>query len=248
MLTDVVVVVFNPDMVALDCLNSLNEHNAGLGRIILIDNASRDKTNVIRLAGLADVHVTLRVQASLAGAWNTGISYSNTPYVVISNDDIIFTRDWLPPLQEAFGADRHLGVVQPYNTLAGLPVGFPNNYEREDRVGDTPRDNFVGCCFAVNKKIYPALKLFDSSRWPDDLDYTYFYEKYYPFGAEDQDFYERVRRAGFKTQTHFGSYVHHFTGKTMSQLEDFHDVKARSNELFAERWNGMQMREEVPKP
>jgi GT2 family glycosyltransferase len=238
--SDVVVVVFNPPAIAVDSLKSLRQHSNGLGKIILVDNFSqRNLDRVDKCRELADEYIRPPKQVSLAAAWNLGIGQSTTPYVVITNDDIIYTHDWLLPIIDGLQRRSDIGVLQPYNTLSGLPTGFPHNYKPEDKIGEPPLSNFVGCCFAINKAIYPKLKEFDHQRWPEDLDYTYFYEPFYPFGSEDQDFYRRVRAAGFGTKTHFGSYIHHFTGQTMSTIPTFENTKAESMRKYNERWNNV---------
>jgi len=203
----------------------------------MVDNCSKDKTNILRVAGLVDVLVTLKSQASLAGAWNAGISYSNTEYIVITNDDILFTKNWLPPLIASFEADKKLGVVQPFNTVGPLPAGFPFNFNPLNVVGPIPVDNFVGCCFAIRRDVIKPLKEVDKKRWPKDAeDYTYFYEKFYPIGTEDQDFNRRVQLAGYTIQTAFDSYVHHYSSETTKQLPNFASIKDQAIEIYRQRW------------
>lgn len=237
---DVVVVVFNPDPMAIESMRSLRDHDSGLGRIMLVDNYStRNLDTVATCRELADVNIRPPQQVSLAAAWNLGIAESTTDHVVITNDDILYTKDWLPPLIEALNADQSIGVLQPYNTLSAIPDGFPHNYQLEDRVGGIPKSNFVGCCFAINKGIYVRLKEYDQQRWPDDPQYTYFYEPFYPFGSEDQDFYRRVRECGFHTMAHFGSYIHHFTGQTMKSIPTFEQTKTASMRKYERRWSNL---------
>lgn len=236
---DVVVVVYNPKEVAIECVKRMRQFDKAMNRLILVDNFSKSDEIVKQLRPYVDEYIRPKQQISLAAAWNLGILHAETQNVIISNDDIYVTEDWLVPIDRTLQrqSSKDIGVLQPYNTLSGLPANFPNNYVKEPRVGNIPRDNFVGCCFAINRTIYDKLKEFDKTAWPDDWkDYSFFYEPLYPFGAEDQDFYERVRRAGFKTLTHFGSYIHHFTGATMSQIPDFEQIKERGNQTFRERW------------
>lgn len=238
---DVVAVVFNPSPIAVESLKGLKEHNKGLGKVILINNCStKNLSTVAEAQKYADINVNLTEQVSLAEAWNIGISKSDTQFVVITNDDILYTKDWLVPLEKAMTDDPSLGVLQPFNTLSGLPENFPNNYTPEDKVSDIPHSNFVGCCFAINKAHYKALKEYDNARWPNDTDYTWFYSPFYPFGSEDQDFYRRIRAIGLKTLCHFGSYIHHFTGETMRNITTFSETRDRSMRMFNERWDNVQ--------
>lgn len=238
--TDVCVTMFNPTEKADICLATLFENRDGVGRIIILDNASSDKAHVESSSAYADVVVTIQKQISLAALWNVGMQIARTRTVVMSNDDIVFTRDWLPPLQQAVEEDLLIGVIQPYNTLAGIPDNFPNNYRREPVVGEIPGDNFIGCCFMVNTWVYTLLKRYDRAHWSDGNQYTYFYEPFHPFGAEDHDFYRRVRNIGFKTVTAFDSYVHHWSGESMKQVPEYEDLKEISNTMYHKRWAGIE--------
>lgn len=238
---DVTITVFNPTPIAIQSLKTLNENRAGVERIIIVDNGSTDTTNIPALVPLCDYFITLKKQVSLAQSWNIGIESCNNTIVVVSNDDILFTKDWALPLITAFEDSPVLGILQPYNTLSIIPEGFPNNYKLQDTIGEIPKDNFVGCCFAVNKKIFADLKNFDKKTFPKDwATYSYFYNNLYPFGCEDQDFYRRVRGAGYATLTHFGSYIHHFTGQTIPRVNKYTTVQRTSDLMYKERWrNGV---------
>lgn len=238
---DVVAVVFNPSPIAVDSMKSLRENNKGLGKIVLVNNHStKNLETVVAAQEYADINIDLEEQVSLAEAWNIGISKTENKIVVITNDDIIYTKDWLPPLEEAMNEDPSIGVLQPYNTISAMPENFPNNYAPENRIGNIPHSNFVGCCFAINKDHYESLKLYDEMKWPNDKNYTWFYSPFYPFGSEDQDFYRRIREIGLKTLTHFGSYIHHYTGETMKNIETFSEVRDRSMRMYHERWNNIE--------
>ncbi len=236
-MTDVMVTMWNPTDKAVRCIKTLREHSDGVGRIVILDNASKiDVTYLNECSDLADLVVKVPRQISLGALWNLAMETAKTPTVVISNDDIVITPDWLPPLQKAVESDPGIGVVQPYNTLQGIPENFPDNYKRQDRVGDIPGSNFIGCCFMVNTAIYEPLKAFDRKRWDDGDTFTYFYENYYPLGREDQDFYRRVREAGFSTVTAFESYVHHWSGESMKRWTDFEAFKSMADMVFHCRW------------
>jgi len=239
---DVVVVIHNPGEIAIPCLESLNEHDQGIGNIIIIDNASHKNYEAIQNNHLLyDTYVRLNNKVSLAEAWNIGMTMASSEIVVISNDDIIFTDGWASSLEKSMIDNKNIGVLQPFNTIGKLPDNFPYNYLKVDQVGDIPKSNFVGCCFAINRSIFQAVKEFDRRHFQDWDTYTYFYSKFYPFGCEDQDFYRRVRECGFQTLTDFGSYVHHYTGQTMKNISNFESVKTASDKLYTKRWKGVKL-------
>lgn len=234
---DVTLTIHNPPAISIECVKSLCTNREGVDKIIMVDNASSDLTNVHALELMADIVVTLKQQVSLAATWNIGLGISQSDFVLVSNDDIVFAPGWKQPLITALYSDPTIGILQPFNTLSELPENFPDNYIKVQMVGEIPRDNFIGCCFVVRTSMLPHLKRYDKNHFIDWECGTYFYEKFDPFGPEDQDLYRRVRNNGYKTLTHFGSYVHHYTGQTMHAIPDFETLKERSNTIFNERWS-----------
>lgn len=234
---DITITIHNPTQLAVDCLDSFLRNREGVEKLIVVNNASTDNSFVGKFIEKADDYVNLTEQVSIGESWNVGIARSTAKYILVSNDDIVFAPGWKEPLLTALEADPKIGVLQPFNTLSTFPDDFPNNYKKRDMIGDIPGDNFIGCCFVVRKSILPELKAFDKENFPDHEEYTYFCDKFYPFGPEDQDFYRRVRHIGYTTKTHFGSYVHHYTGQTMKQIPNFEELKAKGNEILKERWS-----------
>lgn len=239
---DVTITIHNPKQIHVDCITSLLEHKEGVSKLIIVDNASTELEFVEEISSITSTFQgtsiwTLDTQFSIGESWNLGISELNSDLVLVSNDDIVFTKNWCRPLIDAMEQDQKIGVLQPFNTVGALPDEFPENYTKVDRVGAIPSSNFVGCCFVIRKSLLTQLKQFDKLHFQDWNDYTYFCDKFYPFGPEDQDFYRRVREIGYTTKTHFNSYVHHYTGQVMSSIPNFEELKERGNQLFHERWS-----------
>lgn len=234
---DVVMTIHNPREVSTLCLESFRQHKKGIGKFIIVDNNSTEPDYLSPFYLMADQVVTINKQVSIGESWNLGITESTAPYVLITNDDIMFSPDWLAPLEDALNKDTKIGILQPFNTLSALPENFPQNYHKSSLVGPVPKNNFIGCCFVIRKDILPVIKRFDQTHFPKDADsYTYFYPQFYPFGPEDQDFYRRVQLSGYSIRTHHNSYVHHFTGETMKQIPNFEELKVQSQTVFDERW------------
>ena len=238
-LTAQVVVVAKENLATtVESVESLIAATPGLS-LIAIDNASKDRQIFEYLSDHAEIAVRNNKQVSLAQAWNQGVYLSTAPVVVITNNDILYAPGWLPPIIEGL-KDFAIGVLQPHNTLSVLPPSFPNNYHRENRIGEIPREDFKGCCFGFRRDVYNVVESLQNKVANEKV--GGFDSRFYPFGAEDQDFYRMVRKAGYTTVTHFGSYVHHWTGKTMDVIytrEEFEAHKQRANEMFEKKWKAI---------
>ena len=234
----VVVVAKENLATTIESIESLLKATPGV-RIIAIDNASKDPEVFKYLSCDAEICVRNNAQVSLAQAWNQGVHLSTADVVVITNNDILYAPGWLPPIVEGL-KDFGIGILQPKNTLSTLPAGFPDNYQLQDRIGEIPREDFVGCCFGFRHRLYDCIE-----REQNEIAEARiggFDSRFFPFGAEDADFYRMIRRSGHSTVTHFGSYVHHWTGRTMDAIytrEEFEAHKQRANEMFEKKWSAI---------
>lgn len=211
----------------------------GDGAIIVgIDNASSNPDTKDLLSIYCDDVKRFDNRVSLAAAWNFGIRRKpEADITVITNDDILYTKGWLDNLIIAMELNPTVGIMQPYNTVGAMPVDFPENYTLRDSVGDVPKDNFVGCCFGIRQDALQKMLELEAKQgiepYPGMFD-----ERLFPFGAEDQDYYWRMRRVGYQIKTDFGSYIHHYTGQTMTKLyspEEFEEIKKRTAVFMHEK-------------
>ena len=238
-LTAQVVVVAKENLTTtVESVESLIANTPGLS-LIAIDNASKDPGILSFFKDTAEIVVRNNKQVSLAQAWNQGVHLSTAPAIVITNNDILYAPGWLPPIVEGL-QDTRIGILQPFNTLSGKPADFPHNYKSENRIGDIPRaTNFVGCCFGFRRETYDAVERLQAEiagRAVGGFD-----SRFYPFGTEDVDFYQLVKELGGSAQTHFGSYIHHYTGRTMDLLytrDEFHAHQDRCTAMFHAKHNG----------
>ena len=244
LLVQVVVVAKDNLATTVESVDSLIAATPGLS-LIAIDNDSKDPGVWEYLSIKSEIAVRNNKQVSLAQAWNQGVYLSTAPSVVITNNDILYSPGWLPPIVDGL-ADSTIGILQSYNTLSGRPVGFPTNYKPVNRIGDIPADNFVGCCFGMRREVFDRVEQLQTAAV--GMKVGGFDSRLYPFGAEDQDFLLFVRRLGLKIQTHFGSYIHHFTGRTMEMLytpSQFHEHQDRCTEMVHAKHSGRKKGDKI---
>lgn len=224
------VTIDNPEMLqeSLDTLKSTIPQDT---KVVVVNNGGKLQKPKDIIKGFGFELIDLEQRISLAGAWNIFLKMDYS-YTVISNDDILYSEGWFTNLIDAMEKNLDSGIIQPYNTLSSKPENFPNNYQLENRVGDIPGDNFRGCCFGVSKLSKNTMaqyeEQFEAEKYKGLFD-----EDLYPFGSEDQDYYIRMNKAGFKFSTCFNSYIHHYTGKTMNMLyspNEFASIVTRNAE------------------
>jgi GT2 family glycosyltransferase len=116
----IIIPVFNQWRLTEQCLKSLCEHTPGsFFEVIVVDNASTDETAMFcRQLGdslFADRFILLRQSENLgfARACNLGAEQTKGEYLFFLNNDTLLTKDWLPPLFQAFRTFHGLGMVGP---------------------------------------------------------------------------------------------------------------------------------------
>jgi len=97
---DVTITIHNPTQIHVDCIKSLLHNRSYVGNIVIIDNASGHSEFVDEIAMMANIYHRLEKQVSIGESWNIGIELTQSRYVLVCNDDILFTKNWCIPLIE----------------------------------------------------------------------------------------------------------------------------------------------------
>lgn len=208
------------------CLESLQSTLTFPAEIILVDNASTDRTAEY-LQTLTDVRVISNAQnLGFAGGCNTGIKAAKGEWVVVLNNDVIVAPGWLAGMLDA--ADYwKLQIVSPA-IREGEYVYDINAYARNltsrmRRVIRKGRAN--GICFMAHKKVFETIGLFD--------------EKFLIGQYEDKDFFLRATRAGFALGTVGSAFLHHFgsaTQKAIKRQTAPRPYALENKAYFARKW------------
>lgn len=113
--TSVVIVTWNAGATIGDCLASLAPAVAsGTAHVVVVDNASTDGTT----ATVADIAPWARLvrnsdNRGLAAANNQGIRASRSPFVLISNPDVIYETDTIAALEACMDTHRRAAFAFP---------------------------------------------------------------------------------------------------------------------------------------
>jgi GT2 family glycosyltransferase len=176
-------------------------------------------------------HIDKRIQiirpdtpSSYATACNTGARHARGNYLLILNDDLDFTSDWLGPLVHIMQTDAAIGIIGPALTYrdgrfqlswGDDPTIWRELHERR-RQREARSDNGVayrqraeqsrtahdvdwvtGAVMLCSRNAFDAVNGFDTG---------------YPFYYEDIDICRRVRSAGFRVRYIPDVSVVHFLG------------------------------------
>ena len=236
-----VIPVYGQHVMTFTCLKSIAETCRDLPiEVIVIDDCSPDPA-ADALKPVAGIKVIRNaVNLGFLKSCNHGVSQAQGEYVVILNNDLILTGDWLKKLESVYGQFPDTGLVgamlvYPDGSLqeAGGIVwrdGSAWNVGRGDDPGK-PEYNFVrevdycsGACLLIRRDFWNALGGFD--------------EAYAPAYYEDTDLAFRVRAAGKRVFYQPLARVVHFEGQSSGTdlTKGIKKHQVINQKTFAARW------------
>jgi len=169
-------------------------------------------------------------------AVNQGIQAASGDTIVILNNDVFCTPNWLEILQGRLSAG--LDMVGPVtNSISGPQQVLIDQYEdiatldkaaeehRKKNEGQWfPFHRLVFFCVAIKREVIDKIGLLD--------------EIYTPGNYEDDDYCLRAIDAGFKLGIAKDCYVHHFLSVTHKALKlDYQSLQNKNKKIFNDKWS-----------
>jgi len=240
MKASIIIPTFNALHFTKQCLSSLRLTTRFPHEIIIVDNGSTDGTREF-IAGKKDIRlITSDENLGYAGACNLGIKASDSRYIVISNNDIIFTPNWLSRLIETSEVNESVGLVGPVtNNAAGYHRQPHNSYENNislfkesKRIREQNKGSYlfvtllIFFCTLIKRKTVEQIGILDPNLGLggcDDLDYSF-----------------RAHMAGLRLILDRSVFVHHFCSKTYSSNSlDYWGLSKESISRYNKKWLGI---------
>jgi len=198
--------VLNQAHYTRECLETLRRAGIADSQIVVVDNGSTDETPTL-LAGSPELVVIRNdTNRGCGGAWNQGVRARPANWTVVLNNDVLAPPGWLEGLVD-FAEREHFDIVSPAMFEGDADYDFPRYaIEFMERMARVKRPGVAsGACFMVHRRVFEKVGLFD-----DDLRLG---------GYEDDEFFRRCRKAGFRVGTTGGSFLHHFGSITQKAMK-----------------------------
>ncbi len=237
-LVSIVMLSWNAPQFTKLALESIRAHTQGEYEIVIVDNGSGPET-VEWLETLTDVRVIYNPHnRGFAGGNNQALAAARGEYVVLLNNDVIVTENWLEGLLRAFDRIPGLGVSAPRsNKIAGDQIvvdasysGMPEMHEyaarRRMRYRDSGyiTDRAIGLCLCIDRRVIVEVGGID--------------ERFGVGNFEDDDFCLRVRAAGYRIFVCDDVFIHHFGSQTFAANKIDWTATMRENwSKFAAKWD-----------
>lgn len=207
-------------------------------QLIIIDNASTDDTiNYIRT--LDDVyHIENTQNLGFPTAVNLGLELVKTPYFVIANNDLLFTKHWLERLVKSIETDPKLSILGvKSNFVSGPQLTKDPGYKNSEGLNtyvESVKNN------PNNKIIYKNRIVFLCTILQSHLLYTIgLLDENFGLGNfEDDDYCLRTIKAGLHCAYDEGVYIHHFGSRSfINNKINYNELIERNKKYFMLKHN-----------
>jgi len=238
---DIIVPVFNSLHVVKLCLNSVLSCTNWPYRLIIVDDASDEKTkeylDVFAKAHPEHIVITNKTNRGFAATVNRGLLAGTSPYICLLNSDVIVTPGWLTKLVISLNADERNQIVNPTtNNTALINVNMQpgTSYLDMNRAielmsgQDYPEIMPTGFCFMFFRSLINKIGIFDESykNYGEESDFFMRTITY----KDDNGVYPRYRAIMADN-----TYVFHERGTSFSQLGA--DTHMGYRKIASERFN-----------
>jgi N-acetylglucosaminyl-diphospho-decaprenol L-rhamnosyltransferase len=222
----VVIPVLNQLHYTQQCVSSLISVGVEASSLLIINNGSTDDT-AAWLASRPDLRsINNAVNLGCGGAWTQGALLANTDWVVLLNNDIICTHNFIQA-QIVAAEMQGLKVVSP------SMVEFELDYDQAAFTPDflakmngvTRLGWFHGVCFSVHKTVFQKVGFLDTDRML--------------FGREDAEFLARCTNAGVPVGTVGSALMHHFGMITQTAMKKEQGVSKFGDHRYLYRKMGL---------
>lgn len=239
--TSIIIPTYNKKDLLEMCLNSIEAHTPHPYEIIVVDDASSD--------GTADLFPSRRKvrlakhthNAGFAGSVNTGLMMAKGRTVVVLNNDVLVTENWLGNMLKCLYSSPEIGAVGPvtnyiggeqqvdvpYDRIEGMQE-FAAGFNQSDPGLWRQTERLVGFCLLMRRETVLRTGFFD--------------EGYNVGNYEDDDWMIRLRIQGLKLMIAGDTFIHHFGSETMKSLEprEVEQNTMVNQSYFHQKWGGTE--------
>ena len=236
-MTSIIIPSFNGLNQLRICVDSIRAYTTEPYEIIVVDNASKDGTTAYcRSEKLT--FISLPTNAGFPVACNMGLQLASGDELLLLNNDVVVSSNWLSNLKRALYSAPDIGIVGPVTNYASGQQQVQTFYKdiagfhKAAETANIPNvskwigtQRIVGLCFLFKREVLNVVGLLD--------------ERFSPGHYEDDDYCFRARLLGYKLLIAGDTLVHHEGSVSFKQVYTggWQELVERNRKLFIEKWN-----------
>ena len=236
--TSIIILSYNNLNYTKQCLESIRKYTKNENyEIIVIDNNSNEETKNW-LKTQYDIKLQLNTyNRGFPGGCNDGIKLANPLNdILLLNNDIIVTHNWLKNLKIALYSNKNIGAVTPITNSSSYWQSIPITYKNLSQMHEfsykinisnkakwEERVILVGYSMLIKKEVFDKVGFLD--------------ETYFPGNFEDNDYCLRIITAGYKLLLCHDTFVHHYGSASFSINSSYNKILETNKKIFEKKWN-----------
>ncbi|MGG5255315.1 glycosyltransferase, partial [Neobacillus sp. SM06] len=237
MLTSIVILTYNKLDYTKQCVESIRKYtHKNEYELIVVDNYSVDGT-VEWLKEQSDIKCIFNeINAGFPKGCNQGIEIATGDNILLLNNDVIVTENWLQNLVTALYSEPTIGAVGPVTNSAAyystIPVSFrtldemqsfAKNYNITDSNEWEERVKLIGFCMLIKREVIEKVGLLD--------------EIFSPGNFEDDDYSFRIQLAGYKLLICKDTFIYHYGSQSWRDKPDeYYNLLKENERKFIKKW------------
>jgi len=245
-MVSIIILTFNQLKYTQECIESLRKHTPEEHEVIFVDNGSSDGTvKWLRKIVRKNPHYRLienRKNLGFSKGCNQGIEVSTGEYILLLNNDVLLTENWLARMLECLKSGADIGIVGSmtnqisgpqkvpavnYSSLDGL-TGYARVFGEKNRYRRIPRARIVGFCMLFRFQLVEDIGFLD--------------ERFGSGNFEDDDFCMRSVLAGYRNMIAGDVFIHHYGSRTfVGNRIDYGSTLNGNRRIFVEKWSGKEV-------
>ncbi|MBT2291600.1 glycosyltransferase [Paenibacillus albidus] len=230
--TNIIILTYNKLDYTQTCIESIKTYTKqGSYQIIVVDNCSTDGTREW-LAEQSDILTIYNEEnAGFPKGCNQGIKLTSSGDILLLNNDVIVTENWLDILQDCLHSSPEVGAVGPahngemttdYNTADGL-WDFARSYNSYDSSKWENRLKLIGFAMLIKRSVLEEVGLLD--------------ERFSPGNCEDTDYSFRIIQRGYKILYCNNVFIHHYGSVSFGDMKEHYNALLEKNRRkFVDKW------------
>jgi O-antigen biosynthesis protein len=238
MKTSIIILTYNKLEYTKKCIESIRQYTEpNTYEIIIIDNASTDGT-VDWLKQQKDIKAIFNENnVGFPKGCNQGIEVSSGENILLLNNDVIVTKNWLTNLLACLYSSEKIGAVGPVTNYCSyyqtIPVSYGDDLDEMHNFASVynrlnpdlweQRIKLIGYCVLIRKEVIDKIGLLD--------------ERFSPGNFEDDDYSYRIVQAGYQLVLCKDTFIHHFGSTSFNEQSEKYTTLLKENaNKFKEKW------------